>query len=299
MDRYRAGAVADAIAFWEPIYREMGAAKGYRLAYNLGVAYQEFGDATHAAERLESFLAEVEARRARKDTLEPIVAKEETEARARTATLAATKGRIRVAAGARAIAAQVDAGEPRVSGFVAYVTPGAHKITFGPGTSESTTQEITVRAGELVDVTPPPPVEPKTTTPAPSSDGNHGRLLREPTPTKIVHEIDHPFHVAVIFVSGSLTAVSVVLPIVTYAHAANLRRTYASSTNPGEHTNIENDYGSAQATANLSLAVPVVLALTTASLAAWYLVGTRERDIVVPIVAPMQNGALAGVGGRF
>jgi hypothetical protein len=307
MDRYRAGAVAEAIAFWEPVYREMGAAKGYRLAYNLGVAYQEFGDATHAAERFESFLAEVDVRRARKETLEPIVAKEETEAKARMATLTATKGRIRVVAGARVIAAQIDAGEPRVSGFVAYVTPGAHKITFAPGTSDATTQDVVVKPGELLEVAAPPPpaeIKPTNTPPSqPSKDGARGSLPITPplssAPATIVHEIDHPFHVAAIFVSGTITAVSVALPIVTYAHAASLRRTYATSTNPGEHTNIENDYGSAQATANLSLAVPIVLALTTATLATWYLVGTRERDVVVPIVAPTPNGALAGVGGRF
>ena len=57
MDRYKAGAPAEAIGYWEPIYRELGEQKGYRLAYNLGVAYAELGDATRAAERLESFLS--------------------------------------------------------------------------------------------------------------------------------------------------------------------------------------------------------------------------------------------------
>src|SRR5882762_7447654 len=56
MDRYRAGALAEAIGFWEPIYRELGDEKGYRLAYDLGLAYQQLGDATHAAERLQAFL---------------------------------------------------------------------------------------------------------------------------------------------------------------------------------------------------------------------------------------------------
>ena len=302
MERYRAGAIAEAIAFWEPIYREMGASKGYRLAYNLGVAYQAFGDATHAAERFDAFLAEVDARRAQKETLEPIVAKEETEAKARMATLLATKGRIRIAAGPRAVAAQIDAGEPRVSGFVAYVTPGAHKVTFGPGTKDATTQEVSLKPGEVVDLSPPPPPTeqnpPNADVPKPN-DRVSPPLGPATTPTRVVHEIDHPFHVAVIFVGGGLTALSVALPIVTVSHAANLRHTYATSTNPGEHKNIENDYGSAQTTANMSLAVPVVLGLATASLATWYFAGTRERDIVVPVIAPMQNGAFASVGGRF
>ena len=99
MDRYQAGAVAEAIGHWEPIYRELGEQKGYRLAYNLGVAYEELGDATRAAERLQSFLAQVDARRARGDAVPAIVIKDETDARTRVAGLAATKGRSTSTAG--------------------------------------------------------------------------------------------------------------------------------------------------------------------------------------------------------
>jgi hypothetical protein len=111
MDRYRAGAVAEAIGHWEPIYRELGEQKGYRLAYDLGVAYEELGDATRAAERLRSFLAEVDARRARGDTVPALVIKDETDARTRVAGLVATKGRIHVDGGPQPRAAQVDASE--------------------------------------------------------------------------------------------------------------------------------------------------------------------------------------------
>jgi len=65
MDRYNQGAAAEAIGYWQPIYRELGEQKGYRLAYNLGVAYAELGDATKAAEHLQAFVTEVDARRAR------------------------------------------------------------------------------------------------------------------------------------------------------------------------------------------------------------------------------------------
>ena len=36
--------LAEAVGYWEPIYRELGDEKGYRLAYDLGVVYQELGD---------------------------------------------------------------------------------------------------------------------------------------------------------------------------------------------------------------------------------------------------------------
>jgi hypothetical protein len=88
MDRYEARDFADAIADWEPIFAELGPQKGYRLAYDLGVAYHESGDAAHALERLQAFITEAAARRTRGDTLEPIVVKEEADAQARLAVLA-------------------------------------------------------------------------------------------------------------------------------------------------------------------------------------------------------------------
>jgi hypothetical protein len=168
MDRYKAGAPAEAIGYWEPIYRELGEQKGYRLAYDLGIAYEELGDATRAADRLQSFLAEVDARRGRSETLAAIVAKEEGDARQRMADLVATKGRISVQAGTPPAAAQVDAGEPRLAGFVAWVTPGDHAVTFAPGTPQQETKSVTVHAGEKVDVTPSPPAPPPPTTAPPS-----------------------------------------------------------------------------------------------------------------------------------
>ncbi|MGH7272075.1 MAG: hypothetical protein ACREJ3_16720 [Polyangiaceae bacterium] len=83
MSRYEAGALSDAIATWEPIYAQLGEEEGYRLAYDLGVAYAASGDATRAADRLRAFLAEVDARRAHGLPLAPIVLKEEADARAR------------------------------------------------------------------------------------------------------------------------------------------------------------------------------------------------------------------------
>jgi hypothetical protein len=160
MDRYRRGAMAEAIAYWEPIYRELGEEKGYRLAYDLGVAYQEFGDATRAAERLEAFLREVDARAGRHEELAAIVAREEGDAHARLARLLATKGRIRVDAGASPRAVRVDASEPRLSGFIAWVTPGVHRIVLGAGTPAAETRVVSVRAGEVIDVASPVPAAP-------------------------------------------------------------------------------------------------------------------------------------------
>src|SRR5579859_3880105 len=155
MDRYRAGALAEAIGYWEPIYRQLGEQKGYRLAYNLGVAYAEQGDATRAAKRLQTFLGHVDARRAHGETLEPIVLREEADARSRIATLTALKGRLQIEAGSPARAVQIDANEPRLAGFVAWVTPGEHTVTFAPGTPDAQVLQVNVAAGEMVDVSAP------------------------------------------------------------------------------------------------------------------------------------------------
>src|SRR5580700_3588859 len=87
MERYRERAFDEAIADWEPIYTELGPERGYRLAYDLGVAYAESGDAVRAVERLQAFVAEVDARRDRGEALEAIVLKEDTDALGRLATL--------------------------------------------------------------------------------------------------------------------------------------------------------------------------------------------------------------------
>jgi hypothetical protein len=88
MDRYKGGDLPGAIAAWEPLLRELGEQKGYRLAYDLGVAYAELGDTPRAVERLQEFVAEIDARQARGESIAAIVYKEEADARARLERLA-------------------------------------------------------------------------------------------------------------------------------------------------------------------------------------------------------------------
>ncbi len=89
MEKYRAGAYAEAIVVWEAIYRELGAEQGYRLAFNLGHAYEEFGDRTRAAEHFEAYLKETIRRTAAGEVLEPAVRKQADEAKERLAALPA------------------------------------------------------------------------------------------------------------------------------------------------------------------------------------------------------------------
>ena len=83
MDKYRANAFAEAIVIWEAVYRELGTEKGYRLAFNLGRAYDHFGDTARAAEHYQRYLEETDRRNAAGEVLEPTVRKQEEEARER------------------------------------------------------------------------------------------------------------------------------------------------------------------------------------------------------------------------
>ena len=87
MDRYKDGDYATAIAGWEAIYRDVGPEKGYRVAFDLGRAYEKSNDAPRARERYQAFLDAVTARRGAGQAIEAIVAEEETEAKERIAHL--------------------------------------------------------------------------------------------------------------------------------------------------------------------------------------------------------------------
>ena len=267
MDRYKAGALADAIGYWEPIYRELGQQNGYRLAYNLGIAYQELGDATHAAERFQAFLAEVDGRREHGESLAPIVEKEEGDARTRVAGLVATKGRIAVAAASSPQSARVDANEPRLAGFIAWVTPGDHTVTFAAGTPDMETKSVHVRAGEIVDIAPrppPPPAPPEpviVTVPAPA-----------PRPEIVTRRVTrHPFPWPVMAVSGGIAAASGIAAVPLYGNAWALHN---SGTDP-------QSFHEARTWAYSVLGGAIGFTAVTAGLAAWYFLGSSEREVVI------------------
>jgi hypothetical protein len=298
MDRYKAGALAEAIGYWEPIYRELGEQRGYRLGFNLGVAYQELGDATRAADRLQSFLAEVEARRGRGESLESIVDKEEADAQLRVAGLLATKGRIHVAAGGAPRGAVVDASEPRLAGFVAWVEPGDHTVTFGPGSPDMEAKSVHVHAGELVEVVPeaPPPASPLPPAPA--------IVLVPSTPAQALmrHETHHPFSWALIAVSGSFAAATAIaaVPLENYAWKLNdhSQNEYANTRTIPQQD--RDRYTDARTWAYAVIGCATGFAAVTAGLAAWYLLGTSERErLVIPAVAAEHGGLSLGASGRF
>jgi len=288
MERYKSGNMSEAIQYWEPIYREIGPSKGYRLSFDLARAYESYGESTRAAERYESFLAELGSRRDAHEELEPIVLREEEEARKRLEEMQASKGRIRVVPGTRPLLAQVDLAEPRLGAYVTYVAPGSHVVTFAPGSTEAEKHTVDVKAGAVVDVAPNPtaPGPP----PAPAE-----RPVPPLVPAAARAKL-RPFSAVWIYAAGGATLVGVLVPVATYGNARSLLANY-NATGAGAGT-----YYSQKTTAYASLAVPIGLAAATAALVTWYFAGTKEVDMTTTLsagIAPGRDGASAVVQGTF
>jgi hypothetical protein len=297
MDAYKAGAVAEAVGYWEPIYRDLGEQKGYRLAYNLGLAYAELGEATHAAERLQSFLSEVGARRAHGDAVAPIVQREEGDARARLDALMATKGRIRVDAGDPPRAVQIDASEARLAGFVAWVAPGRHRVTFSPGTQEVETKTIDVQAGSLVEVSPSPPASasmasvPAMASTSPSTMPS-APAPPLPPPAYLRRQTERPFSPMLVALSGGLTLAASIAAVPLESHAWTLHDRYVAEqqSNLTIAASDRQSFETARTWAYATVGTAVGLGVVTAALAAWYFLGTSTREVTI---------TPAGVAGRF
>lgn len=284
MDQYRAGRYGDAIVVWEQIYRELGPETGYRLSFNLGRAYDAAQDLTKAAEHYETYVAQVEQRRTRGEALEPLVEKQESDARERLAQLAATRGRIRVVPGDRPTAVQIDHGEPRLAGFVAYVAPGAHAVTFGTGEG-ARRRDVVVAEGQMIEIAPPAPEPPVTAQPSPP------REVVPPPPTR-----RPPFSATWLYVAGGVTLASAVVPIVGYATAMSTRSDYLDATERREQERLASDYDDRRRFTYVSAAVTGGLAAVTGGLvAAWFLWPTTPSVSV----APDGRAASVGVTGAF
>jgi|HubBroStandDraft_1064217.scaffolds.fasta_scaffold13751_2 hypothetical protein len=306
MDRYQAGAVSEAIGYWEPIYRQLGLQAGYRLAYNLGVAYGHLGDATRAAERLQAFLDEVDTRRSQGQGLGAVVAKEEADAHQRMADLTATKGRLRIPASDPAVSVQVDASEPRAGGFVAWVEPGEHTVTFEPQASKSETRIVQAKAGELVEVQPPAPLENPPTQALPSPPASAApQLAFEPIPSKPtvdVYEGRRPFSPLILAVSGGLDVAAGVAAIVLESRAFSLRDELTSTSSSSGQISLynRNRFDEERTWAYAAIGGAAGLGAVTASLVSWYFLGSSKHAVLIqPAIGPERGGAIASALAHF
>jgi hypothetical protein len=290
MEKYKSGGIAEAIRVWSAIYEEIGPKRGYRLAFNLGRAYDTNGEATRAAERYRSFLDEAHGRVTAGETLEPLVSREVEEAEQRLSALNLEHGRIQIPSMATATLAQVDDTDPRLGAFTAYVAAGKHVVTFAPGTDDTEKVEITVAAGELVIASPTHAPTPRDEHPLPSVD-----------PVTSKHVTTHPFRPVVLYAGGVATAVSILAPVFAYAHAYSIIDTFNTSpVNSPAKTNAYAEYSGARSLAYGMLAVPISLAAATGALTTWYFAATKDEEVFVSAsLAPFPGGGAATLSGRF
>jgi hypothetical protein len=278
MEKYRARAFGDAIVIWESIYRELGPEKGYRVAFDLGRAYDEVGELIKAAEHYQTYLDRVSTRRAAGESLEPNVQLQETIARERLERIIHIYGAIHVGPAKRTVVVHVDNAPPRVAGFTVYVEPGPHRVTFGTGPGAEA-RNVTVRRGELLEVDPPDD------TPAP-----------EP---RFETRVEHPFSPIVIWVGAGVAVASVIVPIVTHVNALAVKDDYEGATSRADKVRLSTEYDSAKSNAYAAIAVPAVLGAAAGGLALWYVLGRKETRVPMPTAAVTPTSVSAGLTARF
>ncbi len=267
LDRYEANDVAGALSYWEPLYRDLGPSRGYRVGYNLARAYEVFGDATRAAERYESFLDEVKQRRAKGQPLDDDAIADEAKATARLDELTKTRGRIHVAPTDPPASVRIDQSEPRLAGFVAYVAPGKHEIVFAPGSASERAMHVEVQAGQIVELALPEKEES-----APPKLPSTPLAFRETAKPPFSPNVLWIAGAATLLVGGGVTGAAYGNAIATYDR-------YHSQTSISSSQ--VSDYETARTWAYASWAVPAALALGTVVLVVWYATGTKRTKVPI------------------
>ena len=309
MDLFKQGQYGGAAAIWEPIVARLGDERGFRLLYNLGVAYQEAGLATPAADRFERFLAE--ASKQPGERLPPEVAQFQTDARARLADLQARNARLRfVVEGGGVVTVRVDAFDPTASSVVAYVRPGPHRVTLRVGDAAQQSRDLVAERGVVTDIRvplPSPPAAPSAS-PAPSASA-----AAPPAPPPVMTVFlppppGPPFSPVLLGVAAGAAVASLALPLLLRSSALDIKNAYdQSSPVPAQDAQIKaarrdqsGRYASATTRYEASWALPSALALGTGVLAAYYLFGPRREAQAPRVGLGIGPGALfAGISGEL
>jgi hypothetical protein len=250
LDEFDAGRFASAAQIWERLLGALGEERGYKVCYNLGLAYQKLGDATHAIERLESFAA-----RAGKDTARDAALEERRQdAIDRVRTIKASHGALQVAPSPerQVVLVRIGASEPRPAGFVVYLAPGEHEVELYSGTARARRVRVALVAGSakqlaldaVLEAPPRAPNPPMDTTASPA---------RFPTGW---------------LVAGlAVTAASCALPIAFAVDASN-KRGDAEALGAGHsgYADAVNRFNDARTRYEVSWVLPGALALATAAI---------------------------------
>jgi tetratricopeptide (TPR) repeat protein len=280
---YDAGDYTGAVTIWEALHASLGEARGWKVLFNLGLAYQAIGDATRAIERYEAFLREAVERGAPGDA-ELIRRREDAAGRVRALKSAYGALVVRAPASGTPVMTSVG-GDVRSAGYTLWVSPGEHQVEVGTGTPRARRVRVDVVAGGAVEVTtddlvaPPqvpaaPPVAPA---PAPATQRPaEGR--RFPT-------------LAVVLASGA-TVASAAVPL-GLGLRASAKRSDAAAFGQGNtgYASAVGDFHDARTLYYASYSIPAVLAAVTATVAVFGIASSAVGPRVEVAPAADQRGA--------
>lgn len=278
LEQYAQGNFVTAIATWESLLATIGEQRGYKVLYNLGLAYQQIGDVTHAIERYRAFMRQV-ADRPYADA--DLIARAE-DAGKRVSDLESTHGSVLVKPPARgaAVLTRVGTAEPRAAGYVVWLAPGTHTVEVFVGTAHAKMVRVEVVRGAQVEVDTTPPEEPHPVVP----------------PREVVQPAPEPSSARTtwLLVGTGATVVSLALPLTLYGVASG-KRDDAEALGEGHsgYAEAKSSYDSAKTAYAISYALPVALGITTAIV---YFAWRTDKD--KPVNAAIgPSGAF--VYGRF
>lgn len=268
VDQYNRGNYVAAIATWDSLLGTMGETGGYKVLYNLGLAYQQIGDVTKAIERYRAFVRQVEAR----PYVTPELGTRADDARRRLAQLESSHGAVRVGAPRKGglVMTRVGTGEPRAAGYTVWLAPGPHTIELFVGTADVKTVSLEVVGGKTLEVDTSPP-EPNVQAPARMPSG-----LAAPRQAEVRRA--RPSHTNAWVVGGASAAVvSMALPLSLFVLAGD-QREEADALGAGHtrYADAKSSYDLTRTMYLVSYALPVGLAVTTLIL---FLGGRREANV--------------------
>ena len=271
---YEDGEHLEAAKVWEELLVDMGPDRGWKLNYNLGLAYHAASNMTLAVERFNAFTARVAAE---VEALPPTVEQRREDAAAKVKAIELSYGAVVFNSSAAAVTVSIDGGPPRRAGFTAYLPPGAHNIIIAKGTA-TRTASIDVKAARrvIVDTSDPTP-------PTPTPDPPPVRVPPIPTAlptTTVAPPLPPPaFPTLWVAVGGGATALSFILPGVLGASAA-AERNEATALGPGHtaYPTARDEFLDARSAYELSYILPAALGAVTATIAIVGLVQISSHD---------------------
>lgn len=246
-----------AAAVWEELLSDLGSDRGWKLNYNLGLAYWSAKRPTLAVERFEAFVRRVAAEAA---ALPEELEQRREDAAAKIGIIKAEHGAV-VLPAAPGVTVSIDGASSRPAGYTAYVTPGVHRVTVISNDGRTSESAVEVLAGrqQIVDTRQPDPA------PAP--------LPAAPEPVPVLPPPSSPqqpptFPWLIVGIGTGLTAAGFILPAVMYQRGRGaFQDADALGAGHSGYADARDDYASARTAYAVSYALPAGLGAITAGIA--------------------------------